>query len=293
MVDRVLAAGIHSGMQVEVTLDPKVQPFLYDHQIEGTPVLPGVMGIEAFAETALCMLPGWHVQSVEEINFLAPFKFYRKEPRTVTVHATLFAEGEDVVAECELIGKRQLSNQTEPQITTHFTGRVRLTRQEPEMVNGSVPRAAIASVIKPEDIYRIYFHGPAYQVIERAWREGNKVIGKMADNLLPNHQPTDLQTAMAPRLVELCFQTAGLWELGVEGQFGLPRALESVCVSGDPIAVKGALYAIVTPIPDKGTFDAEVVNEDGVSYVRITGYRTVALPSAVDAEPLKALRAAA
>lgn len=130
-------------------------------------------------------------------------------------------------------------------------------------------------------------------MIERAWREGNKVIGKMADNLPPNHQPTDLQAAMAPRLVELCFQTAGLWELGIEGRFGLPRALESVRLSGDPTAAKGALYAVVTPIPDKSTFDAEVVDEGGTSYVRLTGYRTVALPSAVDAEPLKALRAAA
>jgi hypothetical protein len=38
-----------------------LQPFLHDHQIEGTPVLPGVMGLEAFAEAAQCLVPGWHV----------------------------------------------------------------------------------------------------------------------------------------------------------------------------------------------------------------------------------------
>lgn len=293
MVGRVLAAGVHSGVKVEVTLDPKVQPFLYDHQIEGTPVLPGVMGIEAFAEAAVCMFPGWHVEAVQDVNFLAPFKFYRNEPRTVTIHVRPFAAGETIVAECQLIGKRQLPNQKEPQTTVHFTGRVRLTREKPETVSGSIPRAAITSVIKPQDIYRIYFHGPAYQVIERAWRDGNKVLGKMADNLPPNHQPAELQTSMAPRLIELCFQTAGLWELGVEGRFGLPRALESVRLMGDPATAKGALYAIVTPIPDKDAFDAEVVDDSGISYVRLAAYRTVALPSVVDTEPLKALRAAA
>ena len=41
------------------------------------------MGIEAFAEAALRMLPGWHVEAIEDVNFLAPFKFYRNEPRTV------------------------------------------------------------------------------------------------------------------------------------------------------------------------------------------------------------------
>ena len=49
-------------MTIETTLDPEAQPFLHDHQIDGTPVLPGVMGIEAFAEAALCMLPGWQCQ---------------------------------------------------------------------------------------------------------------------------------------------------------------------------------------------------------------------------------------
>ena len=39
----------------ETTLDPTTEPFLHDHQIEGTPVLPGVMGIEAFAEAARWM----------------------------------------------------------------------------------------------------------------------------------------------------------------------------------------------------------------------------------------------
>ena len=40
------------GSRVETTLDPAAQPFLHDHRIDGTPVLPGVMGIEAFAEVA-------------------------------------------------------------------------------------------------------------------------------------------------------------------------------------------------------------------------------------------------
>ena len=86
--------GLKSGLTIETTLDPKIQPFLYDHQIDGTPVLPGVMGIEAFAEAALCMLPGWHVEAVEDMNFLAPFKFYRNEPRTVTIGAVHSPHGD-------------------------------------------------------------------------------------------------------------------------------------------------------------------------------------------------------
>ena len=132
MIGKIAGMGLYNGLTIETTLDPTIQPFLHDHQIDGTPVLPGVMGIEAFAEAALWMLPGWHVEAVEEVNFLAPFKFYRNEPRTVTIQAVFHPQGDAVVADCRLTGSRPLPNQAEPQVTTHFTARVRLTRQVAE-----------------------------------------------------------------------------------------------------------------------------------------------------------------
>ena len=66
---------------MRTTLDPVGQPFLNDHRIDGTAVLPGVMGIEAFAEAASLLAPeGWHVDAVEDVDFLVPVKFYRDEP---------------------------------------------------------------------------------------------------------------------------------------------------------------------------------------------------------------------
>ena len=124
---------------METTLDPKVQPFLYDHRIDGTPVLPGVMGIEAFAEAAQCVHPGWHVEAVEEVNFLSPFKFYRDEPRTVTVQAVYHPQGDRLLADCRLIGRRTLPNHPEPQETIHFTARVRLSKQHPDSSDGEGP----------------------------------------------------------------------------------------------------------------------------------------------------------
>ena len=114
--------GIHSGLTIETTLDPALQPFLHDHQIGGTPVLPGVMGIEAFAEAALVMLPGWHVEAVEGINFLAPFKFYRNQPRALTIKAVISQQGDDVMADCRLIGRRTLPNKAEPEDNNSLHG---------------------------------------------------------------------------------------------------------------------------------------------------------------------------
>ena len=291
MTGSLTRTAVYDGLTVETTLDPALQPFLHDHQIEGTPVLPGVMGVEAFAEAARCTLPGWHVSAIEDVNFLAPFKFYRSEPRTVTVRAALRAERDGLIADCNLIGRRMLPNQTEAQVTTHFRGRVLLSRQAPDAVVR--PRAETnGAIVEAADIYRIYFHGPAYQVVERAWWDGHRIVGRLAANLPPNHQPAGRPTLMAPRLIELCFQTAGVWELGVQGRMGLPLHIDSVRLFRQPELAEGSLFAVVTPDAGRGTFDAEVLDAKGNQYLQLSGYSTVALPDAVEPGRLHALQAA-
>jgi acyl transferase domain-containing protein/NAD(P)-dependent dehydrogenase (short-subunit alcohol dehydrogenase family) len=293
MLGKIASAGLYSPLTIETTLDPKLQPFLHDHQIDGTPVLPGVMGIEAFAEAALCLLPGWHVEAVEEVNFLAPFKFYRNEPRPVTVEAVIHPCGDALIADCRLLGRRPLPNQTEPQVTTHFTARVRLTQVVPAEGRVSSLGAPQGHIVEAADIYRLYFHGPAYQVLERAWWNGKQIVGLMATGLPANHYPSELPTLMMPRLIELCFQTAGVWEMGSENRMGLPQHIDRVSLFGsDPEHTGSRLYAVVTPNPRTGSFDAEVVDTKGNRCLQLSGYRTVAAPNAVDTQHLKVLQAA-
>jgi NAD(P)-dependent dehydrogenase (short-subunit alcohol dehydrogenase family) len=291
MIGTVTAASLYGGLAIQTTLDPKVQPFLYDHQIDGTPVLPGVMGIEAFAEAASWMVPGWHVVEVQDVNFLAPFKFYRNDPRTLTVHAVFRPEGHSVVATCSLVGSRTLPNQPEPQLTTHFTARISLAKELPTAQRSSTPGMPTNSMIDAANIYHLYFHGPAYQVIEHAWRNGEQIIGQMAANLPSNHIPADKPTTLDPRLIELCFQTAGLWEMGALGRLGLPKRLDHISVLRKAQTSEGNLYCVVTPKLNGSTFDAEIIDEAGNLYLKLQGYWTVALSNSVDAEPLKALHA--
>src|SRR5664280_1313188 len=289
MVGKITGMSIHGGLTMETTLDPKVQPFLYDHRIDGTPVLPGVMGIEGFAEAALCVHPGWHVEAVEEVNFLSPFKFYRDEPRTVTIQAVYYPQGDRLLADCQLIGRRLLPNHPEPQQTIHFTARVRLSKLTPTAVTAKALVTSSDSILEAAEICRVYFHGPAYQVLERAWWDGKRMIGLMAGGLPSNHQPSDRPTLMAPRLIELCFQTAGLWEMSVQNRFGLPQDVHQVSLLRAPNLAESQLYAVVTPHPDQESFDAEVVDTKGNCYVQLNGYRTAAMPNSVDAEPFKVL----
>jgi acyl transferase domain-containing protein/acyl carrier protein len=282
MVGEVVGLGLDRGLVVETTLDPSEQPFLDDHRIEGTAVLPGVMGIEAFAEVARLLAPDRTVAAVEDVSFLAPFKFYRDEARTLTISARLRKDGDDLVADCRLEGVRTLATQDEPQWTTHFTGSVRLTAEAPEPERRQVPAEDGGTHAAPDAIYRVYFHGPAYQVLEEAWSDNGGPAGRLAADLPPNHRPEDVGTLMAPRLIELCFQTSGIWEIGRNGRMALPRHVGRVQVLADPEQAARPLVAVAEPTEDG--FDCRVVDAEGHVVVRLDGYGTIDLPGGVGDE---------
>ncbi len=286
--EQVTGLMLFDGLTIETTLDPNEQPFLFDHRIDGIPVLPGVMGVEAFGEAAKKLFPGWHVAAIEDVDFLAPFKFYRDEPRTVTVKAVLRHDGDELLADCRLIGVRELPRGTEA--TTHFKATVRLAEEAPKARKTKAPAAAKGSTVEQDDVYRVYFHGPAYQVLETVWRDGDTVVGLLPADLPANHSPDDLPLVMAPRLIESCFQTAGMWEMGTHGRMGLPMRIDEVRRFGDPAKAKGRLFAVVTPEGDR--YDARVVDEKGAVFVTLKGYGTAELPGGVEAEALKPLQAA-
>ena len=289
MTGRLTEMTLGTGIRVLTELDPAAQAFLHDHRIDGTPVLPGVMGIEGFAEAARVLLPAWEVTTLEDVELLAPFKFYRDEPRTIELRA-LVRDGGDgtLVADCVLIGRRALPGQAESE-TRHFTGRARLARTLPPAPAGEAPRPEAPGAVAHDDVYRVYFHGPAYQVLEAAWRENGHVVGALARDLPPDHRPAEPDTLFAPRLVELCFQTAGIWELGTADRMALPTHVDRVSRFA-PAGAATRLWAVVTP--HDGGADADVVDEAGRVHMRLEGYRTIELPGGVDPDALEAIRTA-
>jgi len=109
----------------------------------------------------------------------------------------------------------------------------------------------------------------------------------MAEGLPPNDAPSvgaphAAPLLMAPRLIELCFQTAGVYEMVRAGVMALPLAIGSVTTYRQPEQADGArLYALVTPVEGGAAFDAQVVDDAGNVYVDLHGYRTVRLPGSV------------
>ncbi|HEX6916799.1 MAG TPA: SDR family NAD(P)-dependent oxidoreductase, partial [Phycicoccus sp.] len=281
-----VTASAHLGLVVTTTLDPQHQPFLDHHRIDGTPVLPGVMGMEAFAEAARLLAPAGHrVVAVEDVAFLAPVKFYRDEPRLLTVTVRVEdAPGGDLLARCALTAERTLPGQDVPQVTTHFTGAVRLGTGEPEPETHPAAEPH-GRVLDPAEVYALYFHGPAYRVVGSAFADDGAGVARMTDPLPDDREPADAPLTGLPRHAELCFQTAGLIEAGRHHRLALPATVGSYLVLAAPSGA--GVQAVARPDGDGG-YDCVVVQEDdGRVLARIDGYRTVPLPTPVPDEVLE------
>jgi NAD(P)-dependent dehydrogenase (short-subunit alcohol dehydrogenase family) len=289
MLGTVTGMGIYSGLTVETTLDPAAQPFLDDHRIGSIAVLPGVMGIEAFAELASLAGPGLRVAGIEQMEFLAPVKFYHDEPRTLTLAAIIRPDGGGgMVADCTLTAHRLLPGDDAPRPTTHFTGRVRLAAGGCEPEREETPNRHAGASAGHGDIYRLFFHGPAYQVIQEAWCDGGSAVARLARHLPPGHSPEGACTVAEPRLAEACFQAAGLWEIGHTGRMGLPAHADLITVLHRP-RPDAQLFAVAHPAPNGG-FDCRVMDAGGDVVVRVDGYRTAQLPDDVPADLLGPIR---
>ena len=288
MIQAVHSMGLYSGLTVSATFDPKEQGFLFDHQIGGVPVLPGVMGIEAMTSAARFFLPGWEVEAVKDVDFMAPFKFYKSEPREVFVDVQFRQEGERLIAECELYGLRLLVGQDTPQRTKHFTANVFFSEKpvpEPEKMDKKwLKKAKNAYELDDDEIYKVYFHGPAYQVLDDVWMNGSLLIARMEDDLPENHVPVTMQTLTMPRLIEHGFQAAGVHLLAEKGIMGLPAHVDEIGWFRDWDG-KAKLTAIVKP--DGERFDVSIVGKEGEVYIRIKGYSTAEYPSSTDPELLE------
>jgi hypothetical protein len=136
-----------------------------------------------------------------------------------------------------------------------------------------------------EDLYRAYFHGDAFRVLDRTSvaQDGKALLGRLAQPLPPMSQRDGLVLRTAPRLLELCFQTAGVIEIGSTRKLGLPSRIEEVLLyeGADDAGVRTAEVRL-TDAGQGLRFDAWVCNVEGQVLLEVRGYGTSAMPSSME-----------
>ena len=262
------------------------QPFLFDHRIDGTPVLPGVMGIEAFAEVAerRCVPASTSPRSRTVVPAALQVLPRRGRPRCTSPRVAL--AGGDVGEVCwsgaELRSLVQPKPELPAQERVHFRARVRLRRRgrrrrrrvEPfqrpaakALGIGARPSTGCTSTAPPTRCSR----GPG--------STATGVVARMATGLPPERTPAGRTPLVAPRLLELVLPDGGAVAARDEGDDGpahAPRAGGGLPPGGrgeGEAALRRWTRGATARSSTRGSWTRRAS-----STPRSRGYRTVALP---------------
>jgi hypothetical protein len=217
------------------------------------------------------------VAAVEDEEFLLAFKFHRGKPATLRLSAQATGDrGGDIVVATALRSTVQPRPELPSQEKLHFRGRVRLARQLPAAPRAEFPPDARGEQIERDAIYRVFFHGPAYRVLDSVTVDQERAVGVMAGRLPDDVVPPGCLLT-TPRLLELCFQTAGTWLLARRHLMALPAAIGRVRFFAAPDSGT-QLYAVVEARAGGGAFDGRVLDAAGQVYLELSDYRVVPLP---------------
>ena len=238
------------------TTDPTVD----HHRVDGVPFMAGVLGLRAFADASEAPVTGY-----ANVQFDYPVKLLRDRTVDISVY-----RDEHGTASLTTIAPGPV-----PKQRTHFSARV-LTTPAPS----PTPRELAPSVeCSFASIYPPFFHGPTFQVLDRATRvawDGIEVAGRQPEAGHPDETAT----------LEGAVQSLGLWGLLVAGVMALPQRIARIDLHGG-YAPGDTTYRVTGARLEAGTVrgDVQCVVEGQVVAELIGATLIVTGPSPIAAGP--------
>ena len=265
---------IHAEKEFNLQSDP----YLADHAIEGTPYVPGVMGIETFMETATA-LSGSVPQGLKDVHFYLPIKLLRNRPQAVRVIGVEVGGEISMEIESDFINSKGVKMGN---TRRHFTakalqdGFVSTWNEVKEQVHLDVN--AVPQISK-EEIYKKYFHGPSFQVLGGILR-ADKDSSLAVYNTTPQPQWSDGEKVLLanPMLIEAAFQCCGFRDMAIDNKMTLPDGIKEVAVfKRQTPPQKLYLYGRFKGLTADGKtlHDAYVFDENGEVWVEFHGYQAI------------------
>ncbi|MEK6974835.1 MAG: SDR family NAD(P)-dependent oxidoreductase [Candidatus Thermoplasmatota archaeon] len=275
LLDEVVECVPERRVAATLTVDAARDPGLADHKVDGVPYLPGVFGLEAFAQAASLLAPlSTVLVAAEDVKFASPLKQLKAAP--VKALVTCEATGNGAIA-CRLttqfIGPdgKPLG---EPRL--HFEAKLRFAAAR------IAPRAqppACTHEVERGRIYPPFFHGPSFQVLEAAGPlEGPQAVATFRAPTEKHFGAGAGEWTSQPMLTEALFQVCGLRTMVTDKAMALPAAIAKLeLYHQGPVAQEVRLVGHATGKDASGNrlFDAEAVTRDGTVLVKLHGYAMV------------------
>jgi malonyl CoA-acyl carrier protein transacylase len=251
------------GVFLATELESEI-PFLDDHRIQGTAVLPGVMGLALIAEAA--SVSG---VDISKVHTFKDVRFNRavRVPDGRTTEIELVPEDSAVNHDTEWLLNRRFTDplgrvQSQHHFTAKFGSSTKMNKAP------KVRKITKGKSWSHDELYARFFHGPGFQVLEEANVNSN------AGHARVNQETLERNAApLSALLLEAIFQGVAACEM-TTGRMGLPYTAVEVRQLTDVDVAAGPFDVYVSRNKD-GSFDGVTMDSEKHPVVILKGYCTV------------------
>ncbi len=238
-------------------LTTKNDLYMLDHQIQGVPIFPAVMGIESFAELYY-LEEGQKPSTIEDISFDLAIKQFKQKDLDLIIE---YNKNERTM-KIKSLFKANTPNAKE-QERLHFKSRFPEEQKIPRKIEKRKIKPNPIELLNKEEIYSIFFHGKSFQVLESLDDiRGNNIITRINLPEEPIFADEEDETIVDPRAIEAALQTAGLYDLCINSKLTLPSKIKAITFykEGKPVYAE----ATFLKIEDKHSiYDVKIIGEKG------------------------------
>jgi len=256
--------------------------YLDHHRFEEVPYLPGVMGLELFAQLTNIAFPKQKIKAFKDVEFSSAIKF--KNNLKQTIYSRIETQVEEPIITIEAF---RLKNGEPVGIPIkRFSTKLQLGKREKQA--SSKPKMSQMVLAKRKLLYNILPHGSRFQVLEAVTEKEENIIGKIVSTLEDKKQFSwEINKFFAhPLSIEAGFQAMGFYDLVVNRKMGLPYKidfLEFFDTKGEPAFVVGQKIGG----NDLGSkYHFTVLTKNGELVLRAQGYTTVKVDFGANLAPL-------
>ncbi|GAB2661898.1 SDR family NAD(P)-dependent oxidoreductase [Nocardia goodfellowii] len=253
----------------QVVLSSRTHPELWDHQIEGTPIVPVVSALEWFTAVGADRFPDRDQLTLRNLQVLRTLALPDFAEHTQDLRITMCpGEQPDSPAAVEVAG---------------MDGRPRYRAILEARTSGAVPRWRTPDFTGsgPTPLYdgELLFHGPRFQslcAVEGIGPQGAAAAVTRATAL----GWSDEQRSIDPAALDGALQLAVLWAADTVGFATLPMSVDRVHVyrQGQPQVPARCIVRAGAIGRDHATCDAALVDSSGSAYVELLGISLIRRP---------------
>ena len=264
-------------LELRFAVDQHSHPYLIDHTVQETPVLPACFALEWFVTAAKKYQPELFLAECRNFRVLrgVPLKDFYHRPQEFIVSCEEKIPGSHIL---------NLTLHTQGQLAPNYAAEIVLSEQPispSTVIPGDFSQAApwpydLADVYDDAFTQRLLFHGPQFQALIELGRISDHMASATIKGAQAMAWPGEWHTdALA---IDAVFQIGRLWGERMLGRRSLPTAFASMRLF-DPRPQPGQLHCLLFNCHTKGNFqiivDAIIQHSDGHVYAEFKGIEGV------------------